>query len=371
MKQTVIFWKNHPALHDHRLYLAIAAYYHVLLVCDTPVPQKRILNSGWSNEEGVQTVFLSDSLTPKQFIHSLIDEHPDAIHVLCGLRGCRCVRLALPYFLRQPSPRLVVCQEAPTRTFGFRRIVQDLIYRAIIFRIRKKVLAFFAMGTMGTSAYMRLGFPKEKIYSTMYSYPGDYPPLPPPKHSAMPIKLIYVGDAIPAKGVHLLLDAVKSFPPDAIHLTMVGSDPEGILAKAQSDRFWNGRLTLLGVIPNRKIIEVLSQHDLLILPSLNDGWGMVVTEALIAGIGAIVTDACGSQDVPRQFDTGLVIPAGSVSAIKEALSRVLNNSDLLLSWKINARTRRDETRPERIASQMHDILNPLFPVSVKPNEPPF
>ena len=364
MKQEIIFWKNHPALHDHRLYLALASYYRVLLICDTPIPEKRILNSGWSNQEGVETLFLSDFTDLNKIVSSVIDEHTNAIHVLCGLRASRAVRLALPRLLALPSPKLVVSQEAPTRTFGLSRIIQNLLYRVIICRIRKKVRAFFAMGSMGTEAYTRLGFPKDRIYPTMYSYPGDYPPLPFPTLTSHPVKLVYVGDAIPAKGVHLLLEAVKSFSADSIHLTMIGSDPDRILSRVQADPFWNGRLTVLGVVPNAEILEILSRHDLLILPSLNDGWGMVVTEALIAGIGAIVTDACGSQDVPRLFETGLVIPAGSVSAIVNALRQVIDEPKLLLSWKLKARARRDETRPEEIAARMYKVLEPMFPTSV-------
>ena len=371
MKQEIVFWKNHPALHDHRLYLALASYYRVLLVCDTPIPEKRILNSGWSNQEGVETLFLSDFTDLNKLVSCVISEHSSAIHVLCGLRASRAVRLALPRLLALPSPKLVVSQEAPTRTSGLSRIIQDLLYRAIICRIKKKVRAFFAMGSMGTGAYVRLGFPKDRIYPTMYSYPGDYPSLPLPILPSPPVKLIYVGDAIPAKGIHLLLDAVKTFSSDSIHLTMVGSVPNKILSRALADPFWNGRLTVLGVVPNTEIMDILSRHDLLILPSLNDGWGMVVTEALIAGIGAIVTDACGSQDIPRQFETGLVIPAGSVSAIVNALRQVIDEPKLLLSWKINARARRDETRPEEIAARMHRVLEPMFPTSALAEEPPF
>ena len=360
MKPTILFWKNHPALHDHRLYLALESYYKVFLICDTRTPEKRIRDSGWSVEKGVETLYLSDYQNPKLFIRSKINEYPKAIHVLCGLRSSLGVHLALSYLLKSPSSRLVVCQEAPTKVFGLKKIIQDLIYRALIFRIRRKVSAFFTMGTMGAETYTRLGFPSNKIHTSMYSYPGNYPNLPPVSLPTLPIKLIYVGDALRAKGINLLFEALTSFPTESIRLTLVGSDPEGLLVRAQSDPFLKRRIVVTGVVPNKNIIQILSQHDLLILPSLNDGWGMVVTEALIAGIGAIVTDACGSQDIPHLFGTGLVIPAGSVSAIKESLNYVLSDPNLIPLWKQNARSRRNETKPEQIASQMHLVLSSLF-----------
>jgi glycosyltransferase involved in cell wall biosynthesis len=363
MMQEIIFWKNHPAIHDDRFHLAMEAYYRVRLVCDNPTPQTRIVSSGWSSETGVETQFLSDHRYPKQFIRQFISEHSEAIHILCGLRGCQSVKLALPHLFRLRQPRLVICQEAPTKTYGIRKILLDTVYRLLMARCRRKVGALFTMGTMGTESYRRLGFPTEKIYPTMYSYPGDYPPLGPPTLPSLPLKVIYVGDAVTAKGVPLLLETVKAFPSDSLRLTFVGNDPEGVLAKAGQLPEWSGRMSILGVIPNKEILNVLSEHDLLILPSFNDGWGMVVTEALIAGIGAIVTDACGSQDVPRTFKTGLVIASQSGPAIAEALEQAISNPELVLSWKINARARRDETRPEKMAESLHNILKDLFPPS--------
>ena len=358
--EEIIFWKNHPSVHDNQFYKAMSSFYRVLLICDNPTPQNRIISSGWSSETGVKTFFLNEQPSPMEFVRKFVSEHARSIHVFCGLRSSRSVRLAMPLLMKFPSPRLVISQEAPTKTTGLCRVFQHLLYRFLLARCQKKVSALFTMGSMGIESYRRLGFPAQKLYSTMYSYPGVYPPLSPPAQTTFPLKIIYVGEAIRAKGVPLLLDAVRKFNANLIQLTFVGSDPTGILARAQNDPSWKDRIRVLGVIPNKEILEIISQHDLLILPSFNDGWGMVVTEALIAGIGAIVTDACGSQDLPRLFQTGLVIRSKSKSAIIEALEKVIHEPQLVFSWKVNARRFRDKTRPEQIAESMHKVLSSLF-----------
>ena len=369
--QDIVFWKNHPSLHDHELYRSMSSYYDVTLVCDRPTPQNRIVSSGWSTLTGLRTFFLSSQASPKKFVGDFLSEHTEAIHVLSGLRSCQSVRFAMPQLLKLPSPRIVISQEAPTKTTGLRKFFQSIYYRLALAKCQKKVSALFTMGEMGINAYKRLGFPAQKIHPIMYSYPGHYPPLPPPTLPTLPLKVIYVGEAIRAKGVQLLLDAVKNLSPESVHLTFAGSDPQGILARAQAEPLWQNRIRVLGVIPNHKILDIISQHDLLILPSFNDGWGMVVTEALIAGIGAIVTDACGSQDIPRHFQTGLVIPSESRIAITEALEKAVQNPQLVLTWKVNARIHRDQTRPEQIAKSMHQILDSLFPDSPSTSGTPF
>lgn len=288
-----------------------------------------------------------------------IGEHSRAIHLLCGLRGCRAVRWALPILLKSKTARLAVTMEAPTKTTGLRRALQDLIYRRLIRRCRHRVDALFAMGKMGVRAYERLGFPAEKIHSTMYGYPGSYPDLAEPAAVSPPLKTVYVGEAIPAKGVHLLLESLKSFSADEIQLTMIGNDPLGMAARALQDPALYGKVRSLGIVPNQRIIEILSQQDLLVLPSLNDGWGMVVTEALIAGIGAVVTNACGSQDIPAAFDTGLVIPAGSLNRLRGALKFAVENPQEVLRWKQNAVQKRDFTRPEKTAESILAVLKSL------------
>lgn len=53
----------------------------------------------------------------------------------------------------------------------------------------------------------------------------------------------------------------------------------------------------------------MARADVLVLPSWHDGWGAVVSEALMAGTPAIASDACGSAGVVRASGVGGGVPA--------------------------------------------------------------
>ena len=57
------------------------------------------------------------------------------------------------------------------------------------------------------------------------------------------------------------------------------------------------RVQWFGKFPMSEVAKKMADADCLVLPSLHDGWGAVVSEALIAGTPVICSDACGSAGV--------------------------------------------------------------------------
>lgn len=68
---------------------------------------------------------------------------------------------------------------------------------------------------------------------------------------------------------------------------------------------------LVGFKPQNEIPLYMAQNDILILPSIHDGWGAVVNEALQAGMYIIVSDACGSSDLIVDRRIGQVFQHGN------------------------------------------------------------
>jgi glycosyltransferase involved in cell wall biosynthesis len=64
--------------------------------------------------------------------------------------------------------------------------------------------------------------------------------------------------------------------------------------------------------------------DVFVLPSIHEPWGLVVNEAMNAGKAIVVSDQVGCQpDLVEDGDNGVVFPARNVSALADALERVL------------------------------------------------
>jgi glycosyltransferase involved in cell wall biosynthesis len=67
--------------------------------------------------------------------------------------------------------------------------------------------------------------------------------------------------------------------------------------------------------------------DVLVLPSRWDGWGMVVNEALTAGVPVIVSDRCGAADLIQHGVNGFVFRSEDVDGLRQCLRKFLDNVD--------------------------------------------
>jgi glycosyltransferase involved in cell wall biosynthesis len=84
--------------------------------------------------------------------------------------------------------------------------------------------------------------------------------------------------------------------------------------------------------------EALRGAELLVLPSQAEGFGLVLIEAMAAGVPVVATDVPGIRDVVRDGVTGILVPVGSPGALADAIRRVLEDQNLRQSlvaaaWK--------------------------------------
>jgi glycosyltransferase involved in cell wall biosynthesis len=132
------------------------------------------------------------------------------------------------------------------------------------------------------------------------------------------VELLFVGSLVPRKRVALLLDALESLgaEPSRPVLTLLG-DPgrEPEYARAIADRIeasvvLRSSVTAVGVVDDDVLARWLARADALVLPSSLEGYGMVLTEALHAGLPVIaarpaaVAAAIDALDAVRTFDDG-------------------------------------------------------------------
>src|SRR5690606_39252629 len=79
------------------------------------------------------------------------------------------------------------------------------------------------------------------------------------------------------------------------------------------------RVVWLGQRPIGDIPGLMAEADCLVLPSRHDGWGAVVSEALMAGTPALASDRCGSASAVRASGCGGTFPAGDAEALAALL----------------------------------------------------
>jgi glycosyltransferase involved in cell wall biosynthesis len=175
--------------------------------------------------------------------------------------------------------------------------------------------------------------PDEKIHVICYGAPPvqrEKPVSPGPKR---PLKVLFVGVLAQSKGIGYLLDAIDQLGAQ-VELTLVG---KRIAAHPLVDEACQ-RWRWIETIPHGKVLDLMAESDVLVLPSFSEGFGLVVTEALACGLPVIVTPNVGASDLVCDGREGFVVPAGSAEAIAGRLNLLDQDRGLLTQMSRHAQT---------------------------------
>lgn len=136
-----------------------------------------------------------------------------------------------------------------------------------------------------------------------------------------PLRLVFVGAMTPLKGLHYLLEAFRNLDAET-ELWLVGTLPTDPVLKAMiaNCEHATGRLNLVGPVAQSQLNAIYNQCDLFVLPSLSDGWGMVVNQALACGLPVVVSDMTGAKELVNQGKNGFVVKSGDVLDLTKKLA---------------------------------------------------
>ena len=136
----------------------------------------------------------------------------------------------------------------------------------------------------------------------------------------------FVGWLLPIKGpMHLLraMPAVWSQYPDCT-LVFVGKGDLDVDLRAEALQIEaNGKVKFLGWRDD--VAEIMQIFDIFVLPSLNEGMGRVLVEAMAAGKPVVASRVGGIPDLVQDGKTGLLVPPGDERALADALLRLASN----------------------------------------------
>ncbi len=168
---------------------------------------------------------------------------------------------------------------------------------------------------------------------TLKEYPGKlapvsiipygFPDINPGKTYNMdqntPLKLLFIGGLSQRKGIANIFEAVQGFGRH-VELTVVGHKTANdcpALDAALSKHTW------IPSLPHSGILKLMREQDILIFPSLFEGFGLVITEAMSQGTPVITTDRTAGPDLIEHGRNGWLIEAGSTKAIQELLEKLI------------------------------------------------
>ena len=117
----------------------------------------------------------------------------------------------------------------------------------------------------------------------------------------------------------LAFRAIRRAIPDA-RLWLVGQGP----LEAQLRAGLPAGAELLGRISRRELYERMARAHCLLVPSVREGWGLVVIEANAVGTPAVGYDVPGIRDSIRHGETGVLVPAGDADALGHAAAALVS-----------------------------------------------
>jgi glycosyltransferase involved in cell wall biosynthesis len=142
----------------------------------------------------------------------------------------------------------------------------------------------------------------------------------------------YVGWLIPIKGVTYLLDAmaevVQRHPNSLLVLAGKGDERGGeeIKLKEQVENLrLDDNVRFLGW--RSDVDAIMGCFDIFVLPSLNEGMGRVLVEAMAAGLPIVASRVGGIPDLVKDGQNGLLVPAEDASALAKAISDLLSDKE--------------------------------------------
>lgn len=141
--------------------------------------------------------------------------------------------------------------------------------------------------------------------------------------------ILYVGQLIARKGLFYLLDAfreVKKEVKDSALLIVGSGELEEKLRKFVDDNKIQD-VVFCGFIQKEDLPKVYAVADLFVFPTLGDIWGLVLNEAMSAGLPIITTSAAGaSTDLINE--NGFIVPPGDAEALRHKIIEILETEGL-------------------------------------------
>jgi alpha-maltose-1-phosphate synthase len=147
-------------------------------------------------------------------------------------------------------------------------------------------------------------------------------PLRPPRVSGRPLRAIFVGSLGQRKGLSYLFEACRQLG-NGVELTVIGTLPLERCAILEAEL---QRVRWIPSCPHSQVLEEMANHDVFVFPSLFEGFGLVLIEAMAMGLPIITTENTAGPDLIEPGREGFIVPIRSSEAIAEKLDLLRRDS---------------------------------------------
>lgn len=357
----------HPLLTEHQ-----AQTYAAL----REIPGVSLFVNVWRTEDPVRKaqgwVRETTDKVPERFVpqtgwrawtRRVLEQYPDAIHVFGSpFENMRQVQV-MATACRMGFKVAIISEPFSTASVSYlsdreslkdraKAILRPLLYKGYGVIFARRLFAVFAISPKACEQYLHIGVPEERIFPFGYFVHGaDVPSQNAVAATGQELRLVFLGGLIPRKGLAIAAAAVQSLRNQGYSISL---DVYGAGDPLQYN-FSHG-VSYKGVAPFGRAGEVIADYDALVLPSLFDGWGVVVNEALQAGIPVCCSDSVGAGAVVAAHKAGASFANGDAADLAETLRAWCDEPALLDKARAGARQVAPLLAPQAAASYFHQAI---------------
>ena len=171
--------------------------------------------------------------------------------------------------------------------------------------------------------------------------------------------ILFVGRLDHNKGIIYLLDAFEKLAEKSIEISLLiaGKGPlEPVIRSFIKKHNLEGKVRLLGKVTDQDLPALYNISDIVVLPSLIEGFGIVLLEAMASGKPCITTKACGTEEVVVENETGVIVPIMDNMALARALQTLIADRERMSRYgEAGLKRIKDEFTWERVARKTEEV----------------
>ena len=174
--------------------------------------------------------------------------------------------------------------------------------------------------------FLDKGFTQEQLVRHIYGYDEKvYYPSSEPRSSQSGLTMLFVGVCAVRKGVHFALEAWLKSPACKDGTFMIAGEFLPEYAEKLAPMLQHPSVKVLG--HRNDVPELMRKSDILVLPSIEEGYGLVIAEGMGSGCVPLASEAC--TEICSHMQTGLMHKVGDVEALTQHITLLYNDRSLL------------------------------------------
>lgn len=197
----------------------------------------------------------------------------------------------------------------------------------------KKADYHIVASSYSTEALTFEGIPENRIFKVPYGVDENKFVGGNKEYSTECLNVLFIGEVNQRKGINQILQVAKHMHNSGFNFKIVGGGYE--TAPVEYSKY-KDFVDFMGRVSFETLLEQLKTNHVFLFPTMGEGFGLVLLEAMAAGLPVITTPNCAGYDIVKDGVNGFVVPVGDEEAIREKLLWMKNQPEELKIMSENA-----------------------------------